>query len=53
MGESVVSNTDPISAITSKIQKHLGTLRKQQNLKLEFISNFILTILFHQVFMES
>ena len=30
MGESVVSNTAPISAITSKIQKHLGTLRKQQ-----------------------
>ena len=28
--ESVVSNTDPTSAPTSKIQKHLATLRKQQ-----------------------
>ena len=28
--ESVVSNTDPTSALTGKIQKHLATLRKQQ-----------------------
>ena len=28
--ESVVSNTDSTSAVTSKIQKHLATLRKQQ-----------------------
>ena len=51
IGESVVSNTDPTSALTSTIQKHLAVLRKQQ--KLELISNFILSILFHHVFMES
>ena len=30
IGESIVSNTDPTPALTSKIQKHLATLRKQQ-----------------------
>ena len=30
IGESVVSNTGPTSALTGKIQKHLATLRKQQ-----------------------
>ena len=30
IGESVVSNTDPTSSLTSKIQNHLATLRKQQ-----------------------
>ena len=30
IGESIVSNTDPTPALTSKIQKHLTTLRKQQ-----------------------
>ena len=30
IGESVVSNTDPTTALTNQIQKHLATLRKQQ-----------------------
>ena len=30
IGESVVSNTDPTSALTSKIQQHIATLCKQQ-----------------------
>ena len=30
IGESVVSDTDPTSALTSKFQKHLATLCKQQ-----------------------
>ena len=30
IGESVVSNTGPTSALIGKIQKHLATLRKQQ-----------------------
>ena len=30
IGKSVASNTDPLSALTSEIQKHLATLRKQQ-----------------------
>ena len=30
IGESVVSNTDPTSALKSKIQKHLAALCKQQ-----------------------
>ena len=30
----VVSNTEPTSAPTSKIQKHLATLRKQQKFKI-------------------
>ena len=31
IGEFVVSNIDPISALTNKIQKHLATLRKQNS----------------------
>ena len=54
IGESAVPNTNPTSALTSKIQKHLVTLCKQQkSLKLELISNSIFPILFHHVFMES
>ena len=30
LGESVVSNTDPASALTGKIKNHLPTLRKPQ-----------------------
>ena len=30
IGESVVSTTDPTSALTNKIQKHFVALRKQQ-----------------------
>ena len=30
IGESTVANTDPTSALTSKIRKHFATLRKQQ-----------------------
>ena len=33
IGESAVSNTDLTSALTSKNQKHLATLRKQQKLE--------------------
>ena len=41
IGESVVSNTDPTSALASKIQNYLATLRKQQKFETRTSLNFI------------
>ena len=40
IGESVVSNTDPTSALTNKIQKHLATLRKQKKFETKIYFHF-------------
>ena len=34
IGESAVSNTDPTSMLTSKIQRYLAALREQQNFEI-------------------
>ena len=53
IGESVVSNTDQHLHLQVKSKNTLQLFVNNKHLKLELISNFILPIPFHHVFMES